>query len=302
MTGAATAHPRAWAITIVATALLAGYAGCRGEPGTGPSLLPSGSGSAVLVGAGDIGMCGSEGPAMTAALLDNISGTIFATGDIAYFQGSRDDFMRCYHPTWGRHRARTRPTPGNHEYESPGAAPYFEYFGSNAGPAGLGYYRFTLGAWSIFSLNSNAPSEEGSAQLAWLRRELASSSSRCTLAYWHHPLVSSGPNGDHRHMSATWRVLQDFRVDLVIAGHEHSYERFGRLDADGRPSPDGIRQFVVGTGGARLTPLFRMKPGSEERASTWGVLKLTLRSDGYTWEFVSVPSVAYSDRGQDVCQ
>jgi hypothetical protein len=279
-------------------AVLAVAGGCAVPGATRPS-----TGSPVLVGAGDIGQCGSEGAAATAALLDRIGGTVFAAGDLAYDRGTREQFAECYDPTWGRHRGRTRPAPGNHDYESAGAAPYFEYFGENAGPPGRGYYGFTLGTWLILSLNSNIPAGEGSAQLAWVREQLAAFPVKCTAAFWHHPLVSSGAVGNHPHMQAVWRALHAGGADVVIAAHAHSYERFGGLNAEGSPAPDGIPQFVVGTGGGRLRPIGAPKPGSEARASgVYGVLKLTLHADAFDWEFVSAPSTPFQDAGRTSCR
>ena len=252
-------------------------------PTPGPPGLPQ-----VFVGAGDIAMCDANSEA-TAKLLDGIGGTVFALGDNAYFQGSRVNYRDCYDPTWGRHKGRTRPVPGNHEYESPAAAPYFEYFGPNAGPAGLGYYSFNLGAWHVVALNSNIPVDAGSAQAAWLRNDLASSGARCTIAYWHHPLFSSGPNGNSEDMRDFWRILYEFDAEIVLSGHDHLYERFGPQDPDGRAdSARGIREFIVGTGGAILYEPVAVRPNSEVRTRAFGVLKLTLQADNYQWEFVSV--------------
>jgi len=162
---------------------------------------------ATLVGAGDIGLCGSVTVAATAKLVDAISGIVFTTGDNAYPNGSAANFRDCYEPHWGRHRSRTRPTPGNHEYDSPGAAPYFTYFEDNAGPFGLGYYSYAAGPWRVIALNSEIPVGPGSAQLQWLRTELAATRARCTMVYWHKPLFTSGPNGSNRDMREIWRVL-----------------------------------------------------------------------------------------------
>jgi hypothetical protein len=276
-------------------------AACSGTEGPRPSPFPPSGGTAVLVGAGDIGVCGSAGTAATAALLDGIDGTVFTAGDNAYFQGTEENFRRCYDPTWGRHKERTRPAPGNHDYESPGAAPYFEYFGANAGPPGLGYYEFQAGAWQIVSLNSNVPAGEGSPQYEWLRGTLTGTRTACVAAIWHHPLVASGPNGSNPHMRDIWRLLQQTAAELVIVGHEHQYERFAPLDFTGRPASDGLRQFVVGTGGAPLSSFDRSLPGSEARAATFGVLKLTLQPGSYSWEFISTTS-GISDTGTGTCR
>jgi hypothetical protein len=251
----------------------------------------------LFVGAGDIAMCDANSEA-TARLLDRIGGTVFTLGDNAYFHGAREDYRNCYDPTWGRHKGRTRPVPGNHEYESPGATPYFEYFGANAGPAGLGYYSFDVGAWHAVALNSNIPVGAGSAQAAWLRNDLTFNGARCTVAYWHHPLFSSGPNGDSGQMREFWRILYEFGADIVLSGHDHLYERFGPQDPDGRAdSARGIRQFIVGTGGAIPYDPVTARANSEIRTRAFGVLRLTLEADSYQWEFVSVSGGGDSGRG-----
>ncbi|MBI3047699.1 MAG: metallophosphoesterase [Acidobacteria bacterium] len=282
---------------------------CRGSDGpsgpTGPdaSVLPPMPGLVeTFVGAGDIGWCGLPGADMTAALLDRIGGTVFTLGDNAYPSGSFRDFAECYDPSWGRHKARTRPTPGNHEYETPGAAGYFAYFGASAGPPD-GYYGFRLGSWHIIALNSEISAFPGSPQLEWLRRELAANPTRCTLAYFHTPVFGSGSNGGNTHMQAAWTVMYASGVDVIVNAHNHSYERFAPQDPDGRlDAARGIRQFTAGTGGAPLTPFAVIRPNSEVRDnSAWGVLRLTLRADGYEWQFVPVAAQAFSDRGSGTC-
>ena len=274
---------------------------CSGSPLV-PSVGPVGGRPAVLVGAGDIGVCGSQATEATASLLDDVQGTVFTAGDNAYPSGTAADYRQCYAPTWGRHRSRTRPTPGNHEYETAGATAYFDYFGANAGPYGLGYYSFNVGDWLVVSLNSNVDAGIASPQAEWLQTTLAESTSRCVAAIWHHPMFSSGTNGGDPRMRAMWRILQQYGAEIVINGHDHQYERFALLDADGRPDPNGIRSFIVGTGGATLTGPRTVRPGSEIRADIWGVLKLTLRSDSYEWVFLPIPgSPAFSDAGGGVC-
>ncbi len=258
---------------------------------------------ATLVGAGDIGVCGRTAPEETARLLDNIPGTIFTTGDNAYPSGTDQQFRDCYGPTWGRHRQRTRPTPGNHDYESPGAGPDSRYFGANAGPPGLGYYTYRLGDWEIYALNSNIVADDRSAQYAWLAGELLQRASRCSLAYWHHPVVSEGPYGDGRHMRAIWKLLYQHGVDVVITGHDHNYQRFAPLDGDLRRSPTaGVRQFVVGTGGAAHYEFPAAGANTEARGATSGVLKLTLASDRYDWDFLAVAGQAFHDAGSASCR
>lgn len=277
--------------TGILSALVAALAvGCGSNPVVPTPVPPPNAGSPpVLVGAGDIAQCVTSESEGTARLLDSIAGTVFTLGDNAYFHGSRDDYRNCYAGTWGRHRARTRPVAGNHEYESAGAFPYFEYFGEAAGPFGEGYYSFEIGPWHIIALNSNVDVGESSEQVRWLRDDLRSSRARCTLAYWHHPLFSSGPNGNIRAMHTIWRTLYDADADVVLAAHDHLYERFAPQDADGRPDPvRGLRSFVVGTGGAALSQHFRSQPNSEMRLSAFGVLKLTLSVDRLEWDFVPV--------------
>ena len=269
---------------------------------TGPIGLVDPTDSAVFVGAGDIANCELPGAEATARLLDDIPGTVFAAGDNAYFQGTLQDYERCYQPTWGRHKGRTRPVPGNHEYETPGAAGYFSYFGSAAAPAAPGFYSFNLGSWHLVALNSNIAMEPGSDQISWLRADLAASRARCTLAYAHHPLFSSGVNGPTDRLKPLWEVLYAEGVDVVIAAHDHIYERFSPQDPSGRLDPArGLRQFVVGTGGGRLTAPGVPRPNSEARFSAWGVLKLTLRASDYTWEFVPVAGESFRDSGIDGC-
>jgi hypothetical protein len=256
----------------------------------------------VLVGAGDIAVCGSAATAGTATLLDGIAGTVFTAGDNVYDRGTIEEFTNCYDPTWGRHKLRTRPTPGNHDYASPGALPYFTYFGELAGPGNIGYYSYTVGEWHIVALNSNIPAGQGSPQYEWLRADLQENRTECTAAIWHHPVFSSGRNGPQAIMRDVWRLMVDSGVELVINGDEHSYERFARLDALGRPDASmGTREFVAGTGGAPLYEFHTIAPGSETRAIAWGVLKLTLQHGAYDWEFQSIQR-GILDSGRDVCR
>jgi acid phosphatase type 7 len=294
-------------LVILAVALCVN--GCSGSPAA-PAPVSSGSNPAAptasaaapatFVGAGDIADCG-PGAARTAELLDGFGGTVFTTGDNAYPSGTLEDFERCYEPTWGRHRHRTRPTPGNHDYITEHAAGYFRYFGANAGPAGVGYYSYTLGAWHIVSLNSEIDARAGSPQEQWLRADLAANASRCTAVYWHRAIFSSGPHGGDGRMMDVWRALYDLDADLVITGHDHLYERFAPQDGAGRfDASRGIRQFVVGTGGGTLYPLRTVRPNSELTATVNGVLAFTLEADRYQWRFVSVDG-SFHDQGATAC-
>jgi len=263
-----------------------------------PALAPD----EIFVGAGDIAQCGAGESEATARLLDRIPGTVFTLGDNVYPRGTAELFAQCYEPTWGRHKRRTFPTPGNHDWEEAGGAPYFAYFGASAGPAGLGYYSYTLGAWHIVSLNSQVAAGPGSPQYEWLKADLAASPAACTLAMWHHPLFSSGPNGNTARMRDVWRVLNQSGVDVVLSGNDHVYERFAPQDADARPTPRGIREFVVGTGGYSLYDRAGSQPNSEIFENrTWGVLKLTLKAGGYSWEFVPVAGKSFRDFGSAAC-
>jgi len=275
---------------------------CGSEPflnGPGPGPGPIGP-TTVLVAAGDIGLCGSRAALETGAMLDDIPGTILAVGDLAYPHGTAEDLISCYDPVWGRHKSRTRPAPGNHEYETAGAQPYFDYFGAIAGPAGLGYYSFKSGNWFVLSLNSNVPVGNATAQAQWIRSELTANTARCALAYFHHPLYSSGPNGDNVRLSGLWQLLYDMGVDVIVNAHEHMYERYAPMTPDGQANARGIRQFIVGTGGAGLYQIQRLHPMSEVQLISHGLLKLTLADQGYQWEFLQ-PGGARADVGQDVC-
>ncbi len=257
-----------------------------------------GGGGAVLVGAGDIGDCRSQGDERTGQLLGSIGGTVFTTGDNAYTSGTPTEFAECYDPTWGPYRWRTRPSPGNHEYETADAAGYFGYFGAEAGPDGRGYYAYTRGSWRIYSLNSE---RLGEAQLEWLRADLAAHPSHCSLAYWHRPLRSSGPHGDYLPAKRLWRPLYAAGVELVVNGHDHSYERFAPMRPGGINDANGVREFVVGTGGTALRPFKAIKPNSQARqSSVHGVLKLFLADGSYSWRFISVNG-SYTDRGSTPC-
>jgi 3',5'-cyclic AMP phosphodiesterase CpdA len=250
----------------------------------------------TVYAAGDIARCADRDPAwsgaadtaalVAAGLAADPGAAVLALGDITYPRGAPAEFTDCYGPTWGKFKHRTWPAPGNHEYATPGAAGYFGYFGAVAGP---GYYSFQLGQWRLFSLDSNLAPAAHAAQLAWLKAELARHPARCTLAYWHHPLYSSGMHGNIARMQDAWQALYDAGAELVLSGHDHVYERFAPQDADGRrDDARGIRQFVAGTGGAFPTPFLLARPNSEARDSNhMGVLKLVLKDGGYDWEFLA---------------
>ncbi len=256
----------------------------------------------VLVGAGDIANGGS-GAETTAQLLDNIPGTVFTAGDNAYPDGADADFANKYDPSWGRHKARTRPSPGNHDYHTSGAAGYYRYFGTNAGPAGQGYYSYDIGDWHVISLNSNIDMSAGSPQEQWLRADLAASTRECTIAYWHHPRFSSGTHGSSTAPQPLWQALYDAGAEIVVVGHDHNYQRFAPQTPDGVADPArGIRQFVAGMGGAGHY-VFSTPIANTEAYNTnaYGVLKLTLAPGAYSWEFIPEPGKTYTDSGSGTC-
>src|SRR5918995_1127737 len=228
-----------------------------GGPATGQA-----SGDPVLVGAGDIASCKSTGDEATASLLEGIEGTVATFGDHAYPKGTVADFAR-----------------------------YYNYFGAAAGDPGKGYYSYDLGSWHVISLNSNCSSvvggcAAGSPQEQWLKADLAANSNACTLAYWHHPRFSSGMHGDESSVAPFWDALYQAGADVVLNGHDHDYERFEPQNPSGQADPaQGIREFVVGTGGAELRNFGSIKPNSEVRVEQRnGVLKMTLHPDGYDWQ------------------
>jgi hypothetical protein len=277
-----------------------------------PSVVPSATVSpsptpAVLIAAGDISTCGNDGDEATALLVEARDGTVAVLGDSVYDSGTAQEFAECYEPTWGRFKDRTHPAVGNHEYLTPGATGYFDYFGASAGPAGLGYYSYDLGAWHIVVINSVCWEVGGCTaddpQAVWLANDLRQNPASCTLAYWHFPRFSSGLHGSTAMVDAYWRLLYDAGADVVLTGHDHTYERFAPQDSLGYADPErGLREFVVGTGGASHYGFPVPLANSEARnADTFGVLVLTLHPDRYEWEFVPVADRTYSDQGAGTC-
>ncbi len=272
----------------------------------------AGAGEIVLLAAGDIAECDGAGDEATAELLDAYPNATIATlGDNAYPQGTLQQFAECYDPSWGRHKERTRPASGNHDHSTKDAAGYFEYFGEAAGEFDEYYYSYDLGAWHVVVLNSdcwriggcNADDPQGQ----WLESDLAASPAQCTLAYWHRPPFSSGRYGepkDTERVRPLWEMIYETGVDVLLTGHEHSYERLAPMNATGeRDDERGVRLFVVGTGGGNLRRFdYNPLPTTETRnAETWGVLKLTLKVDGYDWEFLPVDGESFTDSGTASC-
>lgn len=300
----------------VTTLLVASLSGCLSDrparEEAEKQVMLSDKGVSVYA-AGDIADCKQyrpedSGAARTAALVSaglkaDKEAAVLTLGDHTYPVGLLEEFTGCYDATWGKFKDRTHPSPGNHEYYTPQAVGYYRYFGAAAGPQQLGYYSFKLGSWHVVSLNSYLNAEEHRKQLDWLRQELAANPSSCTLAYWHHPLYSSGGHGSSKRMQEAWRILHAAGAELVLAAHDHGYERFAPQDADGRRDDrQGLRQFVVGTGGAQLTPFrFRKLHSQVSDNTTLGVLKLSLKEKGYEWEFLPVEKDGFSDRGTALC-
>jgi hypothetical protein len=241
---------------------------------------------------------------------------VLALGDLQYRDGKLWKFNRSYGPTWGRVRGITRPAVGNHEYQSGDASGYFDYFNGSdhvdgrAGSRVQGYYSFDIGRWHLIALNSNCGHVGGcglgSPQELWLRQDLLTHSPQCTLAFWHHPLYSSGRQGNDGEMRQFWSDLVDAGADVVLSGHDHDYERFAPQDANGHYDPDGIREFVVGTGGKNFEGEFQtIRPHSQARnMTTFGVLRLVLRPGRYRWRFAPArptTPTSFGDSGSHAC-
>jgi Calcineurin-like phosphoesterase len=279
-------------------------------PTTTTAATAAGGGDPTIAAAGDIA-CDSSTPGATtchqAATADLLAAgdftAILPLGDDQYPSGALADFNAYYDPTWGRVKAKTYPTPGNHEYQTSGAAGYFSYFGDRAGPTGRGYYSFNVGSWHLISLNSEISAAAGSAQETWLKADLAANPQRCTLAYWHKPLFSSGPHGNNASVKPLWDVLYAADAEVVLVGHDHDYERFAPQTPSGSADATrGIREFVVGTGGKEHYSISSTKPNSQvHNTDTFGVLRLTLHPDSYDWKFLPEAGKTFTDSGTGSC-
>ena len=273
-------------------------------PTEAPTATASPEPVGVMIAAGDIAACDEEGDSATAALIADLDGTVATLGDNVYPQGSDATYADCYGPTWGAFRDRTRPAIGNHDFDSDGGAAYSRYFGEVAGAPGEGWYSYDLGTWHVVVLNSMCAAVgcgTGSAQMDWLVADLAGSDATCTVAYWHHPRFSSGPYGGFPEVEPLWHALAAADAELVLVGHEHHYERFAPQTSSGEPDPEGIRQFIVGTGGKELRPTVGVVPNSEAIIDhAFGVLQLTLAPDAYEWSFFTADG-AEADAGTGTC-
>lgn len=236
-----------------------------------------------------------------ARLMTQLGGDILLAGDLAYDRGSIEEFRRCFDPDYAPLKSRMWAVPGNHEYGTPGADGFFTYFGARAGPDRRGYYAMRIASWQVLMLNSNVSMGAGSPQFEWVRGEMERNSARCTLAVWHHPFDSSGPNGPHPGQRALWDLLYSRNADLVVAGHDHLYERHAPMDANQRlDAARGIRLFISGGGGAPPYQRARAAGSSELMLSTHGLLRLKLEPALYEWEFLGVNG-AVLDRGLNIC-
>ena len=303
MIGASFAKSMASAV-LVAAVLASLASGCNPEGNT----TPKSPNPPVVIAAGDIARCDSEGDESTAKLLEGTRGTILTLGDNVYENGTPKEFVNCYGPTWGRFKARTRPTLGNHEYHTAGASGYFDYFGKAAGKKGKGYYSYDLGGWHLIALNSNCQEMGGcdasSRQVRWLKHDLADNRSKCALAYFHYPLFTSG---NYRpgisSMKPIWEALYSAGADVVLNGHDHNYQRFAPQNPDEGADPEhGIREFVVGTGGGNLYPIESPLSHVESyNDDTYGVLKVTLLPNSYEWRFLAAQGSTFTDSGKARC-
>jgi acid phosphatase type 7 len=317
--------PRAVAIAIVAAGLAAPAPAVAADPviaAAGDIACDPGS-SYFNGGAGDATHCRQQ--ATSNLIAAGSYARVLPLGDTQYEDGTLAKFQSSYDPSWGRLRSISRPAVGNHEYQSGGGG-YFDYFngvGNLTGPAGdrsKGYYSFDVdlpsgSRWHVVALNSQCASsnaanvgqlgacDAGSAQEQWLRADLAANPAACTLAYWHHPLFSSGGIGNNVVMQQIWTDLYGAGADVVLNGHDHNYERFAPQNPSGvADSTYGIREFVVGSGGKSLLAMGTLKPNSEVRQnSTFGVLELTLHDSGYDWRFAPEAGKSYADSGSAGC-
>jgi hypothetical protein len=296
-------RPKTYCLLALSRFATASAFACRDQSDT--TMQPSGETAeagapAILLAAGDIAGCADQyQDEVTAEMLADLPGTIAPLGDLVYQNGTRWQFRNCYDPSGGRLRARSRPSPGNHEYRTDEAGPYYEYFDSLAGPAGKGYYAYTLGTWRIYSLNSERHLAE---QTAWLTAQLAANPSQCILAYWHKPLYSSGQGSPTPAVRPLFDALYKAGAEVVLNGHQHNYERFAPQDADSNFDPRGTREFVVGTGGAQLEDFVTVAKNSKLRyAAAHGALRMTLSPGKYSWNFLPVPGAPSADSGYANC-
>lgn len=271
-------------------------------PITPPVIPAPGSASTFVNVVGDTGWCNSAALGPLARLFERFDGDILLAGDLAYPNGSMEDFRNCFEPSFGKFKSRMRASPGNHDYvASVSADSYFTYFGERSGPNRLGYYSVKVAEWTVLMLNSNVPTNKTSAQYAFVRNAMQQSPTRCTMAVMHHPFDSSGLNGPTPSLRDMWELLYNLGADVMIAGHDHLYERHAPVNADQRrDDAKGIRQFTVGTGGAPLYAKTRNAVNSEMFISNYGMLRLKLDPALYEWQFMDMNGNVL-DHGLNVC-
>ena len=266
----------------------------------------------VMVGAGDIAGCATSGDEATAKLIEDVikqypEASVFTLGDNVYQNATAQEFSDCYTPNWGSFKTRTYPVAGNHDYLTANATGYFGYYGTKAGDPSKGYYSYDLGAWHIVVVNSNCAAiggcQAGSNQVKWLRDDLTANKSQCEILMWHHARFSSGADhGNNNFMQDIWKAASDNQVDLVLTAHDHTYERFAAMNADGLADVNGITEFVVGSGGFSHDALGVQKPNSMIfNADTYGVLQLELFASSYNFKFLSEAGKSFTDSGSGVC-
>jgi acid phosphatase type 7 len=282
--------------------------GCGGSSSTASKTQ-----SASLIAVGDIAQCNALSPSVvpahqTALLVQSLitqgkaSGQVLTLGDNVYSTGTAAEFQNCYEPTWGKFKSTTWATPGNHDYGVPNASDYYTYFGTSAGGDRKGFYAKSLNGWLVLSLNSNIDASAGSEQYKWLESQLSSSTERCVLAAWHHPVFTSAARGDNLQMREIFSLLVTKKADLVLQGHEHQFERFSPMLADGDQSAAGITSMVVGTGGASLSDyLPTLHAGSQARSKAFGVLLMNLAPGSADWQFIGLDQKSL-DAGSLTCK
>lgn len=303
------ARPAVWLVLVLVAADVAACTSYSvpAPSGTGPPSEAAGAPPITMYAAGDIASCESDGDEATAALLDGLlaedPGNVLALGDLAYEQGTAEEFRDCYAPSWGRFLQRTIPTPGNHEYVTDRAAPYFDYFGAAAGTEGRAWHAIAFRSWHVVVLDSNCDKIDCREEARWLAESMASVSPGpgwCTLAFWHHPRFSSNEHGDDPTVAPFWDALSGAGAELVLNGHDHGYERFEPQSPAAVPDPNGIREIVAGTGGRSLYAFGAPHANSAVRDETFGYLRLTLGDRVYSWQFVNETG-AVTDSGTGTC-
>ncbi len=223
---------------------------------------------------------------------------VVAVGDLQYEKGELSHFQDSYDPTWGKLKRITRPVPGNHEYNTPGATGYYSYFGLSA----PGYKSIKVGTWRIYLLNSMCGDIDCAEQREWLRTKMDANPTACSAIVTHYPRYSSGAHGSNAATARFWRIAQKRGADVAFAGHDHDYERFAAMNADGKMRKSGLRSFVVGTGGKSLYRKRTDAKGSQFfRADKFGVLVMTLGDGSYSWKFRALGGTV-RDRGSARCR